>query len=269
MSWVTQWLHSIQPNAAPQPMRPTPGPLPVNTGNLQPHPDSNQAVGLNLVAPLFYLIGTDKPGSGKPGAITHVSYRARPVKDGISSAYCNLFDEENTGAYAPYLHTSDTAAEYNEGQIDPKGPGWIKNLREQFERRRAEGFRYLELDNPDAYDIAAILNACDLAAAYGFKIFAKNPGLLDKEANQLRYVRHPAIVGIIVERGAGSPDDMAALRIAAGKPNLPVWFVYFDKGISSVGEHAARVCAQAAKPYKAMWTTYSAGGEYTRAELIT
>ena len=51
-----------------------------------------------------------------------VSYSTNsPVKRGISIAYCNLFDENNTGKYGPYLHTSDTAKQYNEGQIDPRG----------------------------------------------------------------------------------------------------------------------------------------------------
>ena len=67
------------------------------------------------------------------------------------------------GKYAPYLHTSDTAEQYSEGQIDPKGPGWEKNLREQFERRSVRGSTYIELDNPDAYAMEDVLGAIDLA----------------------------------------------------------------------------------------------------------
>ena len=87
-----------------------------------------------------------------------------PTKRGIAIAYCNLFDEENTGKYGPYLHTSDTAEQYGEGQIDPKGPGWEKNLRQQFQRRKRQGFSYIELDNPDAYSVEDVLGAIDLAA---------------------------------------------------------------------------------------------------------
>ena len=104
---------------------------------------------------------------------------AQPARHGVSIAYCNLFDEHNTGHYGPYLHSSDTAAEYNEGQIDPRGPGWEKNLREQFERRRNQGFEYIELDNPDAYSIKDVIGAIDLAASYGLKVIAKNPGLME------------------------------------------------------------------------------------------
>ena len=74
--------------------------------------------------PLRYLIGTDGTASGRDDEVTVVSYsRTQPAKRGISVAYCNLFDELNTGRYGPYLHASDTAAQYNEGQIDPRGPG--------------------------------------------------------------------------------------------------------------------------------------------------
>src|SRR5262249_34531954 len=73
---------------------------------------------------LHYLIGADSAGEGRADQVTEVPYGAKPAKRGISIAYCNLFDEHNTGRYGPYLHTSDTARDYNEGQIDPRGPGW-------------------------------------------------------------------------------------------------------------------------------------------------
>jgi hypothetical protein len=44
------------------------------------------------------------------------------------------------------------------------------------------------------------------------------------------YVAHPNVYGIIVERDAGGPSDMDALRSKAGKPTLPVWFVAFGSG---------------------------------------
>ena len=135
--------------------------------------------------PLRYLIGTDASGPGRDDAVTEVSYdTTQPAKRGISIAYCNLFDEHNSGRYGPYLHSSDTAAEYHEGQIDPSGPGWEKNLREQFERRRKQGFEYVELDNPDAYSIKDVIGAIDLAASYGLKVIAKNPALMEGSAGE-------------------------------------------------------------------------------------
>jgi hypothetical protein len=209
--------------------------------------------------PLRYLIGASSSGPGHDDEVTVVSYTAStPVRHGISIAYCNLFDETNSGKYGPYLKTSDTAAQYNEGQIDPGGPGWEKNLREQFERRKRQGFEYIELDNPDAYAIKDVIGAIDLAATYGLKVIAKNPKLM--EGGAASYVAHPNIHGIIVERGAGNPDDMEALRRKAGKPDLPVWFVAFGAGRAWAG-----TIANAAKRYRGMGVTYSSAGEYGNA----
>jgi hypothetical protein len=205
---------------------------------------------------LRYLIGASTAGSGRDDDVTEVSYSAtEPVKRGISIAYCNLFDEKNSGRFGPYLHTSDTASQYNEGQIDPHGPGWEKNLREQFERRRKQGFEYIELDNPDAYSIKDVIGAIDLAATYGLKVIAKNPKLMERGAAP--YVAHPNVYGIIVERGAGNPDEMDALRRKAGKPTLPVWFVAFGSGRAWAGS-----VANTAKHYRGMGVTYSSAGEY-------
>ena len=140
---------------------------------------------------------------------------------------------------------------YREGQIDPRGPGWERNLREQFERRRRQGFRYVELDNPDAYRWSDVSDAYDLAASYGFKVIAKNPVICQ---NGLAMMQHPAVAGAIVERGCGTPDEMAILRNRADKPDLPVWFVYWGKGYDDAVE-----CARLATPYRNMGVTYSAG----------
>ncbi len=209
--------------------------------------------------PLRYLIGTQASGPGRDDEVTVVSYSTtQPVKRGVSIAYGNLFDEHNTRRYGPYLHTSDTAAQYNEGQIDPRGPGWEKNLREQFERRKKQGFEYIELDNPDAYSIKDVIGAIDLAASYGLKVIAKNPGLMGGGATA--YVAHPNVYGIIVEKGAGNAGDMDALRRKAGKPTLPVWFVAFGSGRAWAGS-----VANAAKQYRNMGVTYSSAGEYGNA----
>ncbi len=213
--------------------------------------------------PLRYLIGADDPGAGRDGEVIECGYNVTrlPAK-GIAIKYCNLFDENNTGAYGPYLHSSDTAAQYNEGQIDPRGPGWQRNLREQFARAKSQGFSYVELDNPDAYSVAAVIGAIDLAASYGLKVVAKNPGLMDGDA--LAYVAHPNVFGVIVERGAGSPGEMHELRVRARKRNLPVWFVFFGRS-----EAAARETARAAASYENMRVTYSSAGEYGNAITVT
>jgi hypothetical protein len=62
-------------------------------------------------------------------------------------------------------------------RIDLRGLGWRRNLTEQFERRKRQGFEYIELDNPDAYSVADVVGAVDLAASYGLKVIAKNPKL--------------------------------------------------------------------------------------------
>src|SRR5262245_59018323 len=82
---------------------------------------------------LRYLIGYDGDVTGKDGEIFVVGYDVDHLPlYGIGIGYCNLFDENNTGKYGPYLHSSDTADRYREGQIDPRGPGFERNLREQF-----------------------------------------------------------------------------------------------------------------------------------------
>jgi hypothetical protein len=204
--------------------------------------------------PLRYLIGAPSAEPGRSDAVTVVPYDGKPVKHGISIGYCNLFDETNSGAYGPYLRASGTAARYNEGQIDPLGPGWTKNLREQFQRRREEGFEYIELDNADAYAIEDVIGAIELAGSYGLKVIAKNPGLLGDATS---YVAHPNVYGIIIERGAGGPDEMDALRRKAGKPEMPVWFVAFGGGRAW-----AYSTADIAKKYRGMGVTYSSAGEY-------
>ena len=100
-----------------------------------------------------------------------------------------------------------------------------------------------------------MLRAIDLAATYGFNVIAKNPLLL--EGDPTPYLAHPSVVGAIVEAGAGNPHSMHALRVRAGKPSLPVWFVAFGDGRSWAGG-----VATAARAHKNMGVTYSAAGEY-------
>jgi hypothetical protein len=213
---------------------------------------------------LRYLIGGDDNHPGKDGEIIEFSFDAEePPKRGIGVKYCNLFDEKydskkKKGDFGPYLTGTDVSEKYGEGMIDPKGGGWAKNLDEQFKRAKAQGFLYIELDNPDAYDVAHVVGAVAHAESFGLKVIAKNPGLVDGDRKS--YVAHRNVVGIIVEKDAGTPDEMEALRKSAGKPTLPVWFVAFGKGKA----WADKAAADAAK-FKHMGVTYSTKGEYKDA----
>jgi hypothetical protein len=217
--------------------------------------------------PLRYLIGGDDSASGKDGEVIELGFDAEsPPEHGIGIKYCNLFDEQydakkKTGDYGPYLTGSDTAQKYGEGQIDPRGPGWAKNLNEQFARAKEQGFAYVELDNPDAYSVADVVAAIDRAETYGLKVVAKNPGLM--EGDPKKYVGHRNVVGIIVEKDAGTPDEMDVLRRSVGKPTLPVWFVAFGNG-----KAWAQTAAQAAGKHCHMGVTHSTKGEYANATDI-
>lgn len=205
---------------------------------------------------LRYLIGTSGPYLCAQNEVTVIAYDAPPVSNALCVVvrYGNLFDEQNTGEYGPYLHTSDTAKKYGEGQIDPRGAGWDKNLRRQFERALAQGINYIELDNADAYHVKDVAEAVDFAAQFGIGVLAKNPLLL---ADSCAYVGHPNIFGVIVERGAGSPALMQDLRNICRRHDLPVWFVAFGKGLAW-----AKETARAAVGYQDMHVTYSRRGEY-------
>lgn len=225
---------------------------------------SNPLSGLRL----NYLIGTDAPGDGADGVLTEVGYTAGgPVQHGVSAKYANLFDEQNTGRYGPYLHESDTAKQYSEGQIDPRGPGWQLNLDQQFVRARSLDFEYVELDNPDAYSVDDVVGAINLAAKRGLKVLAKNSLLM--ATDPLPVVAHRSVVGVIVERGAGSPPQYDTLRIRAGKPDLPVWFVGFDlERRRGIGWSWAQRAAKMAQGKNEMRVSYSPRGEYTSSEVV-
>ena len=211
--------------------------------------------------PLRYLIGADGTHfAGGADVVTEVPYGVKPARLGISIAYCNLFDENNTGAYGPYCTATDTAELYGEGVPDPEGPGFFKNLREQFARAKSQGFDYVELDNPDAYRVSDVIRAIDLAAGYRLKVIAKNPELVDDDATP--YLAHRNVFGVIVEKGAGTPAEMHRLRSAAGKPELPVWFVAFGEGRAGDGKSWAMAVGKAAASYQNMRVTYSSVGEY-------
>jgi hypothetical protein len=219
-------------------------------------PEDNPLAGL----PLRYLIGTDLPGPGVEGEIVESSYDVDTLRPhGISIAYCNLFDEKMTGKYGSYLHDSDTAADYGEGQIDWRGPGFEKNLKLQLMFRASKGFKYVELDNPDAYPLHAVMRAINLADFYNLKVVAKNPGLGCAGIDADPILAHRNVCGIIVEKGAGTPASMNAMRCKAQRPQLPVWFVFFGSGrLRCITTSNAIKAGEFAN----MGATYSPRGEY-------
>jgi hypothetical protein len=59
---------------------------------------------------------------------------------------------------------------------------------------------------------------------------------------------------------------MDVLRRRAGKPDLPIWFVFFDKRKGAdAGQKAAQQSAALARQYSGMHVSYSPGGEYTHS----
>lgn len=215
---------------------------------------------------LAYLIGADNPPAAQDAStITEVGYdETKPVSGGFSIKYGNLYDEKASGHFGPYLPPTDTAEEYGEMVPDPDGAGFEANIEVQVDRAREEGFKWIELDNADGYKIDDVLRALDMVAAGGLRSVAKNPGLLG--AGAVRYVQHAIVDGAIVEKGAGTPQSMEALRREAGKPDLPVWFVFFGAG----GAQAAQQCAQqiTAGGYRNMGVSNSPGGEYTTSTIV-
>jgi hypothetical protein len=88
------------------------------------------------------------------------------------------------------------------------------------------------------------LEAVDVADGYGLHVLAKNPLICDWDS--VPYVKHPAVVGIVVEKDEdATPAVYDDLRKAAGKPDLPVYFVAF-KDSKEDGRAWAATAAKAA-----------------------
>jgi len=209
---------------------------------------------------LRYLIGADGPFPGKDDEVTAVPYRNAPAKAGVSIGYCNLFDEDGTGRFGPYLPQTDTAIQYRELVPDPKGPGFEKNLREQFARRKKQGFEYVELDNPDAFEVKDILRAIDLAETYSLRVIAKNAALLD---DPLLYLGR--CHAVIIEKGAGAPGEMNRMRRDVGQPNMPCWFVSFGSG--AMWAQQVKLATMRAD-YRNMFVSFSRKGEYGSSDDV-
>lgn len=211
--------------------------------------------------PLIYLIGASS-FRAIPGSVVEPAYGWNVVGTEDKIAYCNLFNEGyadqsefERAALGPYLHDSDTAAEYDEGQLDPAGSGFDKNITAQFERARGMSYKFAELDNPDAYSIGVVQEVVTKAHSYGLGIIAKNPALTN---GALQFIAHPNVFGVIVERGAGMPAQYNAWRLQAHKDGLlPIWFV-FDGHDGDSQQCAGQIQAGG---FKGMGVTYSTGRE--------
>ncbi len=213
------------------------------------------------VLPLRYLIAVEDQLAGRPGEMIEVGYDGPKPKTGAAVRYGNLLDQTGTAKYGPYLTVTDTAAQYNERVVDPRGAGWKKLLSDQCNSAIVAGFDTIEWDNPDSYVGAAVRDAVQFAADQGLKVLAKNP--LICEWDSVPYVSHAAVIGIVVEKDEGAtPAVYDDLRKAAGKPDLPVWFVAFKDGKED-GSAWAAATAKAAVGYSNMFVTFSPDGEYT------
>lgn len=220
-----------------------------------------------MAMPLRYLIEVEDELAGVEGEIIEVGYDGPRPKAGGAVRYANLLDQTNTAKYGPYLVGTDTAAEYNERVVDPKGVGWTKLLLDQCTSAKTAGFDTIEWDNPDSYTQAAVLSAVDFATDHGLKVLAKNPLICDWDA--VPYVKRPAVVGIVVEEDDdATPAVYDDLRKAAGKPELPVWFVAFKDGKDD-GTAWAQATAKEAAKYSNMSVTMSPDGEYTSSVDVT
>jgi uncharacterized protein (TIGR02594 family) len=216
--------------------------------------------------PLDYLIGVedDDPPPGQAGRVTEMPYEAGPAANGISIGYCNLRCEAGEpDEYGPYLPHDELFKEYPEGRPDPQGTGFRRNIVEQLDHCKRQGHSIVEQDNPDSYDLAAVMHAVDLACERGLDVVAKNPKLVKGDART--YVAHPSVIGIIVERDCGTPAEMDELRRRAGKPALPVWFVSFKTGRNQAMQAAKAITAAG---FVNMGVTYSRKGEYETSEDI-
>jgi hypothetical protein len=214
---------------------------------------------------LRYLIALEQaPPAAHEADIIELGYDAtRPPSLGIPAKYCNLRDEKNAGIYAPYLPPDDIDSTYHEPAPDPSGPGFWANLRAQLARAVDQGFRYVELDNLDTYDVGVALRCFNEVREHNLKVFVKNPLLVTGEETDL--LRHAAAEMIIVERGGGNPRSMHDLRMDVGRPYLPVRFVAYGDG-QAWAFHCGRLISE--HGYIEMGVTYSLLGEYASSQDI-
>jgi hypothetical protein len=213
--------------------------------------------------PLDYLIEVDD-APGTPGRVTEPGYGVERAPLAPWIMYGNLRDQEKRNEFAPYLgrgDVDDIGREYGERLPDPAGAGFWTLIDKQINRAMSLGARCIEWDNLDSHNVTIALRVFDRTATPRLGVAVKNPGLVD--GDQAALIRHPAAQIVIVEEGAGTPAEMDALRRAAGKPDMPVRFVFYGDD-----RKAARQCAQQASAFSDMGVTFSPGDEYGHSEHL-
>jgi hypothetical protein len=223
-----------------------------------------------LAGPLHYLIGGNDTAHDQPGIITELSYDA----DHGETRYGNLRDEKGRytslrdanrrGRYAPYLPGDDITGSYGEFTPNPRGGGYLRNIRAQIARAIKFHAVRIEWDNPDSAGLSVddVLIAHNEAWAHGLRTIAKNPLLVSDPA---KYISHQSIDLVVMERddeGRGS-DAMDLLRRSIGQPELAVRFVAFhaddENGLRWANAVASNIRR---KGLQNMGVTFSYGSEY-------
>lgn len=226
---------------------------------------------------LNYLIGVEddvpivQPDFGTVNVIPYD--RGRLSTDSNAIAYGNLFDELCTGRYGPYMEQTEIAKVYNELAPHEDGPGFMANVRDQVEERLRQGYVFMELDNAEAFSLAAINRALEYCHLRKVGVLAKNAFNLCEEQNErvggagVAYLANANICGCIVELDSGTPVHYNALRNAAQKPNLPIWFVGFGGGEAwyELKHTADMICTFR---YHNMSVSWSQGGRYKTSKQI-
>lgn len=210
-----------------------------------------------------YLIGADAVPPDGPGIMYEAPYRTRG-----KTCYGNLRRELKDGKCKPYLPGDDITEEYGEYCPDPVYPGYLANVKEQIDWVVANGGLRIEFDNPDTagLKLGYVLKAHDLAWAAGLHTIAKNPMLTSDPA---RYISHPSIDLVVVERGKYGSDALDTLRKQVNQPLLAVRFVACHNEDGDGLEWANRVAVNIRRrAYHNMGVTYSRDGEYTSARDV-
>lgn len=225
--------------------------------------------------PLRYLIGGDDDAAMLDDANYEFSYDANRGDTAYGNLrdekgrYVSLADANTRGTYAPYLPPDDITATYGEYCPDPRGEGYLNNIRDQIQRALNHGASRIEFDNPDTRGLSmqAVLRAHTLAQDAGLATIAKNPLLT---SDPMLYLSHPSVDMAICEKDpAQTAEAMDLLRQAVGRPTLAVRFVAFIDGDENGSAWAEAVADGIRRGnYQNMGVTLSPDGEYTSVQDI-
>lgn len=161
---------------------------------------------------------------------------------------------------------SDVNARYGEQAIKPGSKSWEQYTDAQIKRAADSKVGYIEFDNADyAYERnpQAVRNAYQKAGAAGLSVMMKNPNAA--QVRDLGLLKTPdgrwVTGGAIFEKGAMTPQQFAAARAAAGRPDLGGQFVRFGGGV----DQSLKAAVEATPG-----TAYQHGsGEYKGMKTVT